>query len=554
MHIAGHIGFTLGLSQVLGVREAPFSRKRLAAVAAVALLPDVFDRAIHLLIPSYPLHGIFHSIPLYVLLFIAVSAAYKQMMIYPVLAAFSAALDLFNVNPESLLYPFYSEASTAHLPVVRTRIEGFMSSLPGIMGYRFPSGHYLLFEAAGLLIILLILRNAGKERSDETRRISGAKGERIRNIFLSVVSPAGLTRCPELDVGDVSALTDMALRHNLAALLYARLTRRAGEDAPCAVPPLEDLKRRYAGSALRSVKQEATEKRVQALLRKGGLESLVIRGNAIARDLYDDPNCRTSADVDILVRQRDVFSADAILRDAGFEPCERMPVTYCLYRIHHAEYLDRQTNTHIEAHWLFGVPGFFALTSDDIWALVVPADSGGMKLSSEMQLVMLLIHHHSHSFRELKILIDIYWTLHAHDASVDWQACAGRLVSRGLGRTTLIALKQIESLWPDAPGTAASVRLLKQSLEGRGWRAPQFLLTYFRMDPEGSAPRRIYRDKLVARLALDRWSAIACSYARTLFPPREAIRGLYADRRMWVLPLHYLRFVAWRVKAWIGSG
>ncbi len=554
MHIAGHMGFTLGLSRVLGAGKALSPWKRFAAIASLALLPDVFDRAIHLLVPSYPLHGIFHSLPLYVLLVSALSVVRKELMVYPVLVAFSVLLDLLNVNPESLLYPFYSEASTAHLPVVRTRIEGFMSSLPGIIGYRFSSGHYLLFEIVGFLLILSALRNVVREREEEGRRTPGGKGGRARDIFLSVVSPAGLTRCPELAAGDVSLLTDMALRNNLAALLYTRLARCLREDTAGVVPSLGDLKQRYAGGVFRSVKQEATEKRVLAVLQKRGIESLVIRGNAIARDLYGDPNCRTSADVDILVRQRDVLSADSILREAGYEPCERMPVTYCLYRLHHAEYRDPQTHTHIEVHWLFGVPGFFRLTSDDIWASVAPADSGGPRLSPEMQLVMLLIHHHSHSFRELKILVDIYWTLHAHDASVDWQACAGMLAGRGLGRTALITLRQLEGLWPDASGQTESVRLLKQHLEAGGGKAPRFLCTYFWIEPERRAPHRIYRDKLVARLVLDGWSVIACSYVRSLLPPREAIRGLYAVRRGWTLPLYYLKFAAWRVKAWIGSG
>jgi hypothetical protein len=62
----------------------------------------------------------------------------------------------------------------------------------------------------------------------------------------------------------------------------------------------------------------------------------------------------------------------------------------------------------------------------------------------------------------------------------------------------------------------------------------------------------IYKDKLIARFALDRWSTIIFSFFKTLFPFPVAIKELYRDKRNWSLPFNYVRFIKWRVKEWMG--
>jgi hypothetical protein len=38
-------------------------------------------------------------------------------------------------------------------------IESFFNSYPNTIGYKLPDGHFLLFEAMGMLIIVVSLRN-----------------------------------------------------------------------------------------------------------------------------------------------------------------------------------------------------------------------------------------------------------------------------------------------------------------------------------------------------------------------------------------------------------
>ncbi|MGC2062530.1 MAG: hypothetical protein WA610_06095, partial [Thermodesulfovibrionales bacterium] len=65
---------------------------------------------------------------------------------------------------------------------------------------------------------------------------------------------------------------------------------------------------------------------------------------------------------------------------------------------------------------------------------------------------------------------------------------------------------------------------------------------------------RKYKDKFIARFALDRPVRILTSFFRTLFPLPEAVRALYRPgSNNWVLPFLYLKFIVWRIKCWTGS-
>jgi hypothetical protein len=204
----------------------------------------------------------------------------------------------------------------------------------------------------------------------------------------------------------------------------------------------------------------------------------------------------------------------------------------------------------IEMHWNFGLPYFFRLSSEEIWDDVIFTDSGKPRLSSEMIVIMLLIHHHSHSYRELKILVDILWALHKYKDEIDWYTFSNKLRKIGLIKTTQITLNQIQNLWKDSPDEILSIKTLEQAIQTSGHKDPKFLLSYFQMDVDRDYHPQVYKDKLVSRFALDRRAMIILSFVKTLFPVPQAIKELYGDMRNWTLPFNYLKFIRWRVKEW----
>ena len=95
-----------------------------------------------------------------------------------------------------------------------------------------------------------------------------------------------------------------------------------------------------------------------------------------------------------------------------------------------------------------------------------------------------------------------------------------------------------------------SVAALSDGLAQGGFKKPVMLSRYFA--PDKMTPEDIYKDRLVARFALDAWSNITGSFIRTLFPFPQAIKGLYNDERRWMLPYNYARYLSWRLKDWTG--
>ena len=301
----------------------------------------------------------------------------------------------------------------------------------------------------------------------------------------------------------------------------------------------------------RSLKQEAIEKEITGFLREQGIPSVVIRGNKIAREIYDDPYCRTSTDIDILIKMSDALRVDAILTKKGYARNDTIDLKFWFYRIHHAVYRHPGTNDLIEIHWNFGIPSFFRLPPEEIWNEVISTDEGQYKLSPEMLMVMLLIHNHTHFFRELRILVDILWALQKYKSLIDWNKFALKLKRIGLVKTALITLSQIQNLWGDDVMKIVAIPVLRQEL--RGIRSVnQSLSSYFKLDSERQYGFQNLKDKFMVRFALDDISTVIFSFSKTLFPLPGVIKEFYTDKRNWTLPYNYLRFITWRVKEWTG--
>ena len=377
----------------------------------------------------------------------------------------------------------------------------------------------------------------------------------MKSLFLQLIQPFPPADLKHLKKEDLSGIKSLGVRHGLFPLMYGRLQQYVTkfserQDIRDFLRASEGL---YLKSVARSVQQEAAGSTVISLLAENEVPSVVIKGNQIAREVYQDPNCRVSADIDILVRRGDAGKADALLLESGYIGEAGTPLIYCMSRFHHASYHHPEHDFLIEMHWNFGVPYFFSLSSEDIWRGGILRDPESTRLSPEMTLIMLLVHHHSHAFRELKILTDILWALYRYQDSINWHQFALKIRETGLVKTTLISLHQIKTLWEGIPDKIRSFQALEKEMKKTGHNVPESLLSYFQMDIN-SRTNDIYRDKFMARFALDKRSDMLLSFPKTLFPVPEAIRELYRDRRNWTLPLNYVRFIKWRMKDWTNPG
>ena len=367
---------------------------------------------------------------------------------------------------------------------------------------------------------------------------------------LRLLAPEQADTITDISAGEITELEPIAKRFNLLMLLYTQLQRHTR----CGEGPAADFLSRYRSvylmNAARSARQEVLGEKALSLLREQGIPTCLIKGDKLAREIYGDPNSRTSSDIDILVRAGDITEADRLLTASGYTRCETIPLRFWLTRLHHALYRGPGNDNYLEVHWNFSVPAFFRLRSDEIWNEITRDESGRLVLSPEMTVIHMLIHHYMHVFRDLKILVDVFWTLSRYDKEIDWEKMAGLLCEIGLMKTTLITLSQMSALWPLQSSALNSCRMLKEAIGRRGIRASRMLITFFEMDVGRNPAGTGYQEQVVKRFALDRWTTICLSFIRVLIPLPEAIKAFYGDDRNWMLPLNYMRFIFWRMKEW----
>ena len=109
------------------------------------------------------------------------------------------------------------------------------------------------------------------------------------------ISSAEFSRCAEL-----------ARQHGVEMLFYSRLKKHYAGLSAVIDDYLKQIENSYLMAVARSMRQEAVEKDLVAKLSKVGISACIIKGNEIARTIYNDPNCRSSADIDLLIRTKDL--------------------------------------------------------------------------------------------------------------------------------------------------------------------------------------------------------------------------------------------------------
>lgn len=373
----------------------------------------------------------------------------------------------------------------------------------------------------------------------------------MKSLFIRLINPLPITDPIEVSSYELSLAGELAIKHKVFPLVYSRIQNRRNlfYPAPLVDEFLGQNRNLYLKGVALSAKQEALEREVSALLASKGIPYVVIRGNAIAEELYGDANSRTSSDIDILIKISDALHADQILSDAGFYRNDSIPLKFWFYRIHHAVYHCPRTDKLIEIHWNFGIPSFFRLSSEEIWEGVIATDSNRLKLSPEMSMIMLFIHHHMHSFREVKILADIVWSFHKYENNIDWESFHSKLSKAGLIKTALITVSQIRSVWDADIRDLKGLNVLYQNLQ-KTHSTGHILKSFFEMDLNRGYQFQHAGDTLMARFALDGISTVIRSYSKMLFPSPAVIKELYENKASWSLPMNYLKFIRWRVKAW----
>jgi len=366
----------------------------------------------------------------------------------------------------------------------------------------------------------------------------------VNKMLTEILSPFAVS---DISIGkaEFDHCVELARRHGVEMLFYARLKKHYTGLHVCIDEYLEKNYHAYLMAVARSMRQEAVENDVITALTRERIKACIIKGNTIARTIYEDLNCRSSADIDLLIPTGDLAAADRILGESGFLRHDSLPLNFVTQRLHHLVYSHEAKRVPLELHWDFGYPLYFNLTPAEIWKGVTGNDRQGYSLTPENTVIMLLMHHFRHGFRELKILVDILWSFYRYDQVIDWRDFVGTLRKYGMIKTTVIVLQQLDDLWGLADGRLESFRILRQQIDVLPEKPAKFLLRYFRMDIERKDPGAL--DMQMSKLVLDQKANIFYSFMKIFFPKPREIEALYPGTGKWMLPFNYLRFILWRL-------
>lgn len=277
-----------------------------------------------------------------------------------------------------------------------------------------------------------------------------------------------------------------------------------------------------------------------------GIETIILKGPALAADYYPDPALRPFTDLDLLVRRRDRDTAMEVLSRLGY--AHGSPGRSLAYELEHAPaaYFVAPSDAPrlpIDLHWeCVAHPGGIRATelaAEEIWSRALPAPSWGdaaRALAAEDLLVYLAAHFAiHHALAGALWQLDLALVLKRHSATLDWDAVGARARRWCAAGAVYFALRAVdEQLGVRAPGpTMHRLRPgdLRVALVDRLMR--------------GGPERLIRMEYVVGLLMLDRYSDIARMLASGLVPLPRWLRARYESRSLLAAyAVHYGRLVA----------
>jgi hypothetical protein len=186
---------------------------------------------------------------------------------------------------------------------------------------------------------------------------------------------------------DVNRLGKAARR--LLPLLGHNLRRHGlGEGAGERLAPF----RRQA--ALENQRLFEAGRRILQALGEAGIDTLVLKGGALAATLYSEPSLRPMGDLDILVPTAQADAALERLATVGWRPITPVPPAF-VQEQHAVDLVSEDRSTKCDLHWRVYWESWGPGVDESLWAASVPLDFEGVRtrmLSPADQLLHVCVH------------------------------------------------------------------------------------------------------------------------------------------------------------------
>ena len=330
------------------------------------------------------------------------------------------------------------------------------------------------------------------------------------------------------------AVCQVAQREGLAPLLY-HVTRDWGPAA--GMPPAvdEELRRAYMGTARRNAILFDELERILPALAAAGVPVLLLKGAALAQVVYGNIAVRPMADLDLLVREKDLPAALGVLPALGYGITP--PLVY-RSEVMLQRHIQAETVL-VELHWNPFVYPYYHYSGliDWAWQSALPISLGqtsAWMLGPEAQLLHLcghlLLHHAGEGEARQLWLHDIAKVIAHYRETINWDEVLVRAQEYDLVLPVQRVVAQVCDAWL-APVPAGILERLSGMQPSPG---EQRLHAYL------AAGSRAGIKRLWADLAAlpGRGSQLDFSW-RNLFPPAGYMRTCYRVPHRLLVPMYY---------------
>ena len=249
---------------------------------------------------------------------------------------------------------------------------------------------------------------------------------------------------------DWSVLLNLAGYHGVLPLLHRNVSALCSNLVPA--DTLARLRQKTQAGALlnRSLAHELGK--VCEAFDMQGVPVIPIKGATLALSAYGDLTLRDFSDMDLLIPERAMGEARAILLALGYE--QKDPAT----ESDHEEgpyhvFIKKRTLFRVDLQWVMAHQHFmFHLDRPEFWAQRRPVILGNtvvQGLAPEDLLIVLCVHGSKHAWEQLKWVCDVAELLRSHP-DLDWERIFSNASTWGCRRLVCIGLS-LAHLVLDAP-------------------------------------------------------------------------------------------------------
>lgn len=245
---------------------------------------------------------------------------------------------------------------------------------------------------------------------------------------------------------DWERVLDLADVHGCVPLLAAELDASPRRDAvPAAI--LRRLRALNAALSLRRQAQLHALGDVLDALAARSIQPVLLKGAALAANLYPDLDRRPFQDIDLLVRApAEVQVADLILRQLGYMRVEHEPAEVSGF---HTVYAWPARSITVELHTDILQLGLPMRTASAVWSTLESVEVAGRSVRSlglEYQILHLCVHLHTHGYGRLIWLKDLDLLLRARGGGADWDRIWALAETEGVTISMRHALATVRDL------------------------------------------------------------------------------------------------------------